>query len=173
MSISRLLVCHPAFCSAVLMTVLSVSTIAVAAEADDNLLARGEYLSRVAGCNDCHTAGYPEAAGNIPKSQWLLGANVGFQGPWGTSYPANLRLYFASLTEQEWLARARQPMLPPMPWFGLRDMSDDDLLAIYRFTRSLGAAGEKVPMASGPGQQVNTPYIEFFPKNLPMQATAH
>lgn len=172
MSVIRVLIGRPAFCVILMGALLSVSTLAVAAETGDESVARGEYLARVAGCNDCHTAGYPEAAGNIPMSQWLIGMDVGFQGPWGTSYPANLRLYFANMDEQQWLARARLPMLPPMPWFALRDMSDEDLLAIYRFIKSLGPAGEPVPAASGPGQPVTTPYIEFFPKNLPAQTAS-
>ncbi|MDO8272156.1 MAG: cytochrome C [Gammaproteobacteria bacterium] len=160
-------------CAALSGSLLSDSVLADATVSSAESIDRGEYLARIAGCNDCHTAGYPEAAGNIPKNQWLVGTDVGFKGPWGTSYPANLRLYFANNDEEQWLARARSPMLPPMPWIALRDMSDEDLLAIYRFVRSLGPAGEPVPVASGPDQPVNTPYIEFFPKNLPVQAASH
>jgi hypothetical protein len=75
-----------------------------------------------------------------------------------------------NITEEQWLARVRKPMGPPMPWFNLRDMTDSDLLAIYQFVRSLGPAGEPAPAAVGPGVAVTTPYIEFFPKNLPKQA---
>ena len=32
---------------------------------------------------------------------------VGFQGPWGTSYPANLRLTVQSMTETQWVRFAR------------------------------------------------------------------
>lgn len=161
---------RPAFHAILLGSVFSASALAAGGEAINDSIKRGEYLARVAGCNDCHTAGYPEKAGNIPKDQWLTGMDVGFQGPWGTSYPANLRLYFDNLDEEQWLKRARLPMLPPMPWFALRDMSEEDLLAIYHFVRSLGPAGEPVPVAVGPGLPANTPYIEFFPKNLPLHA---
>jgi mono/diheme cytochrome c family protein len=166
------LIRRPAFCAALLGLLLSTSALAETTKVGQASIVRGEYLARVAGCNDCHTTGYPEAAGAIPKDQWLMGMNVGFQGPWGTSYPTNLRLYFANLDEQQWLARARLPMLPPMPWFALRDMSDDDLLAIYHFVKSLGPAGEPTPSAIGPDQTVSTPYIEFFPKNLPLHAAS-
>lgn len=151
----------------------AVSAFSSAAEDIESAVARGQYLAKVAGCNDCHTRNYPETAGNVPLDQWLTGTDVGFQGPWGVSYPANLRLYFADLSEQQWLTRARMPMLPPMPWFALRDMSDEDLLAIYHFAQSLGPAGEPVPMAVAPHQPVATPYIEFVPKNLPTQAAQH
>lgn len=151
------------------VAVFSASAHAAGA-ADKQVLDRGRYLVGASGCNDCHTPGYPEAAGKIPPSQWLTGNPVGFHGPWGTSYPVNLRLYAQQVTEAQWLARVRQPMRPPMPWFNLRDMKDVDLVAMYRFIRALGPAGEPAPMAAAPGQAVVTPYIEFVPKNLPTQA---
>ena len=86
------------------------------------------------------------------------------------SYPANLRLYVQGMSESQWLARARQPMAPPMPWFNMRDMPDRDLIALYRFIRALGPAGEAMPSAAAPGETVATPYIDFVPKNLPMPA---
>lgn len=105
-------------------------------------------------------------AGNLPQSQWLLGNAVGFQGPWGTSYPVNLRLYVQDLSEQTWLAKVH----PPMPWFALRDMTDADLSAIYRCIRELGPAGKPAPVAVAPGSPVNTAFIDFMPKHLPRQA---
>lgn len=137
---------------------------------DARVIERGKYLARVGGCNDCHTPGYMQAEGKVPENLWLTGAPLGFQGPWGTSYPANLRLYMDKLSEPQWLARARQPMRPPMPWFNLREMSDKDLVALYRYVRSLGPAGEPAPVAVAPGMPVATPYIEFVPKNPPSQA---
>ncbi len=133
---------------------------------------RGRYLVATSGCNDCHTPGYAEASGAVPVANWLTGTMVGFLGPWGTTYPANLRLKVQAITEDEWLVKARQPTRPPMPWFNLRDMSDEDLRAIYRFVRSLGPAGEPEPPYAAPGQVVATPYIDFVPKNLPRQARA-
>jgi len=114
--------------------------------------------------------GYPESGGKTPRSEWLTGNPVGFQGPWGTTYPANLRLLVQSLTEAQWLARAHAPMRPPMPWFSLQAMSDNDLRAIYRFVRHLGPKGAPAPAYAAPGQAVNTPYIVFVPQNLPKQA---
>jgi mono/diheme cytochrome c family protein len=139
--------------------------------ADSRTVERGRYLVGVGACHDCHTPGFNEAAGNVAKSQWLVGSSVGFQGPWGTSYPVNLRLYVQNLNEAQWLARVRQPMRPPMPWFNLRDMKDDDLVAMYRFMRSLGPLGEPAPVAAAPGQKVTTPYFDFVPKNLPQHAS--
>jgi mono/diheme cytochrome c family protein len=139
---------------------------------DNATLARGRYIVATSGCNDCHTAGYPQAAGKIPESEWLTGNPVGFSGPWGTSYPANLRHSAQAMTEAAWMKRARSELLPPMPWFALRDMSDADVSAVYRYIRSLGAKGQPAPAYVPPGQKVATPYIEFVPKNLPKQAAA-
>lgn len=137
------------------------------AQVDAASIARGRYIVSISGCNDCHTAGYSETGGAVPQSDWLLGKPVGFRGPWGVSYPANLRLTVQGMTEAEWLRFARVERLPPMPWFALRDMSDDDLRSMYRFVRSLGAKGERMPASLAPNANVSTPYIEFTPKNLP------
>lgn len=121
--------------------VWSVAAAAAQPAAQTEALQRGPYLVQIGGCNDCHTAGYAEQAGAIPEAEWLKGTAVGFQGPRGTSYPSKLRLALEALSEEQWLAFARVPRLPPMPWFNLRDMSDADLRAMYRHVRSLGAAG--------------------------------
>ena len=60
-------------------------------EPDSRQIERGRYLVKISGCNDCHTAGYAMTGGNIPESQWLMGDKLGWRGPWGTTYPANLR----------------------------------------------------------------------------------
>jgi mono/diheme cytochrome c family protein len=139
------------------------------AAAADPAVKRGQYLVQIGGCNDCHTAGYAQTAGKVPVSEWLTGAPIGFRGPWGTSYAANLRLTLTALTEEQWLTFARVPRRPPMPWFNLRDMSDDDLRAMYRFIRDLGPKGERAPAAAAPGVTVNTPVIVFEPQ---METTA-
>jgi mono/diheme cytochrome c family protein len=130
---------------------------------------RGRYIAVIGGCNDCHTVGYPERGGQVPDSDWLTGLGVGFNGPWGTTYPANLRLLAASISEDEWVARARRPTRPPMPWFNLAAMSEPDLRALYQFVRSLGAKGEPAPAYAAPGDLVKTPVIVFVPQTLPQR----
>lgn len=139
---------------------------------NQKMLERGRYVAATSGCNDCHTVGYPESGGKIPEMEWLTGSPVGFNGPWGTTYPANLRLLAQQLSEQQWMLRARSEMRPPMPWFSLRDMKDEDLRALYQYIRSLGAKGDMAPAYVPPGQKIATPYFEFVPKNLPKQARA-
>jgi len=78
---------------------------------------------------------------------------------------ANLHLTVHSLTEAQWLVFARSERRPPMPWFNLRDMSDRDLVDIYRYIRSLGPAGTMAPAPVAPGGKASTPLIDFVPHN--------
>jgi mono/diheme cytochrome c family protein len=132
-----------------------------AEEATAKQVERGRYLVRTTGCNDCHTPGYIENAGRLDESRWLIGNALGWQGPWGTTYPANLRLLTQGLTADQWLLTARRQTRPPMPWFSLRDMTDADLLAIYHFTRSLGPAGRAAPAFLPPGKSAHTPVVKI------------
>lgn len=123
---------------------------------------RGRYLVTIAGCNDCHTAGYADAAGKIPEKDWLTGDRIGWRGPWGTTYASNLRLYMQQLSEEQWVMIARAvEWRPPMPWYILREMTDQDLRAIYRFIRKLGPAGQEAPAFLPPTQEPPDPYIVF------------
>jgi len=142
--------------------IMLVSSVASAAEPAQ--LARGKYLVTIGGCNDCHTAGYLQNDAKVPESEWLRGQPVGYQGPWGTTYPANLRLVMSRLSEDQWLLHARAKRLPPMPWFNLAQMTDGDLKAVYAYVRSLGEPGVAVPAYVPPGGKVTTPYFVFVPQ---------
>lgn len=127
-----------------------------------SVLARGEYLIRTTGCNDCHTAGYADAQGNLDQAQWLTGSPVGFKGPWGTTYPSNLRLKLAAMDESQWLEYSGTLITRPlMPDFALRAMSVDDRRAMFRFIKSLGPGGQPAPTYLPPGQQPQPPYFEL------------
>lgn len=122
----------------------------------------GRYLSRIAGCNDCHTPGYLLTEGKVPETLWLTGEKFGWRGLWGTTYASNLRLFITALTEDQWVATARGlKARPPMPWFNLNLMHEKDLKAIYQYVRYLGPAGEAAPAYVPPGQEPNTPYALF------------
>jgi mono/diheme cytochrome c family protein len=131
----------------------------------DGSISHGRYLVTITGCHDCHTPGHARSGGHAPAANWLTGSAVGYQGPWGVSYPANLRLTVQSMTEAQWLIFARAEKRPPMPWFSLRDMSDQDLIDIYRYIRSLGPAGVPAPSAVAPGGKASTPYIVLEPRS--------
>ena len=137
----------------------------VAATSD---LEAGRYLVIVGGCNDCHTAGYLQTEGNVPESEWLLGSPIGWRGPWGTTYPANLRLTTQNLTEDAFVTVLHtRKALPPMPWMNTAKLSDRDARAIYRYIRSLGPKGEVMPAPVPPDVEPTTPYLDLMPKNLP------
>jgi len=138
----------------------AVASLPATSLSDADLLARGDYLVRIAGCNDCHTPGYAEAGGKVARDTWLVGSPMGFHGPWGTTYPSNLRLRMQQLTEAQWMEySANLRTRPIMPDFAVRDMSEDDRRAIYRFVRSLGAAGQPAPDALPPGTTPPAPYF--------------
>jgi mono/diheme cytochrome c family protein len=148
--------------AAALAVVMAIPDVAAANEEEDPAVDHGRYMVRIAGCNDCHTAGYAPSGGAVPESEWLKGDTLGWRGPWGTTYAGNLRLLAAGISEEQWLKLARTAQYrPPMPWFALRDMSDDDLVAIYRLLRHLGPAGEPVPPWVPPGQDPAGPYVQF------------
>jgi len=135
---------------------------ASAATGEQELVERGRYLSKIAGCNDCHTSGYLLSEGKVPEAQWLTGDSFGWRGPWGTTYAVNLRLFMANLSEDEWLVTAKNlKARPPMPWYSLNEMHDDDLRAIYHYVRHLGPGGNEAPGYVPPDQEPAPPYAQF------------
>lgn len=124
----------------------------------------GRYLIRVSGCNDCHTPGYPQSGGRIPESEWLKGSGTGFYGPWGTTYPHNLRRTVAAMSEDDWVEMLNtREALPPMPWPSVRAMAEADKRAVYRYIKSLPLEGDPAPTALPPGQIPTTPYENMMP----------
>jgi mono/diheme cytochrome c family protein len=129
---------------------------------DMNKVERGRYLVKIAGCNDCHTPGYLLSEGKVPETVWLTGDRFGWRGPWGTTYASNLRLFVNAVTEDQWVAASRVlKARPPMPWFSLNIMHEEDLRAIYQFIRYLGPGGEAAPAYVPPDQEPKTPYALF------------
>ena len=134
------------------------------ASAGEDLVKRGRYVVEIGGCNDCHTPGYAEQGGQLPVNQWLTGNPVGFKGPWGITFPVNLRLLMQSMTEDQWVAKARTfATRPPMPWFNVRLMTETYQRAVYQFIRSLGPAGTSAPQYVPPGTVTKNMFIPFVP----------
>ncbi|WP_225589223.1 cytochrome c family protein [Pseudoxanthomonas sp. PXM01] len=138
----------------------AMASLPAQAPSEADLLARGEYLVRIAGCNDCHTPGYAQAGGEVAKDAWLVGSPMGFNGPWGTTYATNLRLRMQELSEAQWMEySANLRTRPMMPDFAVRAMTEDDRRAIYRFVHALGTAGQPAPEALPPGTPPPAPYF--------------
>jgi mono/diheme cytochrome c family protein len=147
-----------------LLIVLGWSAAGGAAMAVDKAgeIKRGRYLVQTAGCNDCHTPGYAAKEGKVDEKLWLTGDMLGWAGPWGTTYATNLRLLMSRMTQKEWLVHSRtMKPRPPMPWFNVHAMTDDDLRAIYSYTRSLGPGGAPEPAYVPPGKKAAGPVVQF------------
>jgi len=98
----------------------------------------------------------------VTSKEWAwAGAvtNTAFSGPWGTSYAFNLtpdeHTGIGIWTEDIFIKTIRtgrhwgvsRPILPPMPWFNYRQMTDDDLRSVYAYLRSIPAVRNRVPDA--------------------------
>ena len=149
------------------MGMVSTSLVASAAwstrsDPKTDMIERGRYIAKIAGCNDCHTPGYLISDGNVSEELWLSGDTFGWRGPWGTTYGSNLRLFVSTMSENEWVQTAKTlKRLPPMPWFNLNSMTEHDLRALYQFILSLGDVGEPAPDYLSPNQEPNPPYAIF------------
>ncbi len=140
-------------------------TLAVAGEVS---VERGKQVSIVGGCNDCHTAGYNESGGQIDPATALKGTAIGWQGPWGTTYPANIRLVVAGKTEDEFVAYAKTfKARPPMPYYNVHAMDESDIRSLYQYVKSLGAPGDPMPNALPPGVDPKTPFYVAAPPQMP------
>lgn len=136
-----------------------------AAAADGVSVEEGQRVAIVGGCHDCHTDGYAASGGRIDPENALRGSAVGFRGPWGTTYPANLRLTLAKMSEDEFVGYGRTVKTrPPMPWFNMHAMREGELRSFYRYVKSLGEPGMPAPQYAEPGDEPITPFIVFEPQ---------
>jgi hypothetical protein len=85
-------------------------------------------------------------------------------GPWGVSFALNLTPDVATgigeWSEETFIQAMRtgkhqgQPngrdILPPMPWFNLKEMTDDDLKALWAYLRSIPPIKNQVPLPEPP-----------------------
>ena len=158
---------------------------APAAMTQEQKIARGKYLTTIGSCLDCHT---PGTFYNAPDTtRWLSGSELGWVGPWGTSYAANLtpdmETGIGSYTEDDivnvfrhGVKKSGAPVMPPMPWPNLSHLSDEDAYAIAAFLKSLPPVVHKVPALVPPGKNAGGSLIVFPPppawdaKNLPPPA---
>jgi mono/diheme cytochrome c family protein len=95
----------------------------------------------------------------VTPGKWYLANShlTGWVGPWGISYAANLSPHEATgignWTEEIFIKSLRtgkhmgvgRPILPPMPWQTIGQMTDEDLSAILAYLKSLPAINNKVP----------------------------
>lgn len=152
------------------VTILSVAfcTVSGFASAGEVSAARGAQVAIVGGCHDCHSLGYAESGGKVDPAVALTGTSMGYQGPWGTTYPANLRMVAKKMTQEEFLAFAKTfEARPPMPWFNIHAMDDSDIASLYLYLVSFDDPGKPAPDYVPPGQMPKTPYLVFAPPQMP------
>ncbi len=97
---------------------------------------------------------------NVIKQGWaLLNADLtAAAGPWGVSYAANLTsddTGIGNWSEENFIRAIRKgkfkglegsrDLLPPMPWFVYRNMTDEDLKSIYAYLKTVPAVENVVP----------------------------
>ena len=101
----------------------------------------------------------------LPPGPWLwLGAatNTAFAGPWGVSFAANLRpdpeTGLGRWTEAMFMQAMRtgrhegkgRKILPPMPYFMIGALNDDDIRALFAYLQSLPPVQNRVPQPVDP-----------------------
>jgi mono/diheme cytochrome c family protein len=103
----------------------------------------------------------------LQPGNWMLIAPdlTSFIGPWGISYAANLTsdstTGIGAWRLDEFVGTMRtgrhlgqpggRPILPPMPWQGIGQYTDEDLKAIFTYLQSLPPISNKVPVPASPG----------------------
>ncbi len=152
------------------------------------LVARGEYLVTIVGCDDCHSpkhmgakgpelipelrlSGYTKGSKLPPvdvqsvKNGWALFSPdlTAAVGPWGISYASNItsdQTGIGNWKEENFIRAMREgkakgiegnrSLLPPMPWFNLKNMTDEDLKSIFAYLKTTKPVDNAVPMPVPP-----------------------
>jgi hypothetical protein len=117
-------------------------------------------------------SGHPQAEKLAPilKTQdWMLFNNglTAFVGPWGLSYAANLTPDDTGIGNwkfEQFMTAIRKgkskglegnrPLLPPMPWEMYKNMTDEDLLSIFTYLKSLPPVNNLVPAPVAPDKLI-------------------
>jgi len=107
----------------------------------------------------------------MPQAQpsdgpWLVSmaaTNTAFAGPWGVSFAANLtpdeltgtgawteEIFMNTIRSGKHWGQSRD-LLPPMPWFNYRKMTDEDLKSVFAYLRTIPAHHNAVPLPIPPG----------------------
>lgn len=140
-----------------------------ASAADDAKLKRGQYLTTIMGCADCHTPGVflgkPDFARN------LAGSDVGFAIPglgyfWGPNLTPDDATGLGAWSEDEIVAALRtgarpdgRILAPSMPWRGYGVLTDDDAYAIAAYLKSMAPIRNDAEVAPvGWGETPKAPY---------------
>jgi mono/diheme cytochrome c family protein len=123
----------------------------------------GAYVATITGCHDCHT---PGTLFGVPDFQRALsGSELGWQGPWGTTFPRNLtpdqETGIGKWSEDEIIQTLRTGKRPdgsdlkaPMPWPYTASMTPRDIRSLAMYLKSLPPVHHVNLEAIPPGQKV-------------------
>jgi cytochrome c553 len=116
---------------------------------------RGKYLISISPCGDCHT---PLAKGQ-PNAALAFAGGAPLYGPWGnvasaniTPDPSGIPYYDEALflsTIRTGYVKARK-LSQIMPWHMFRNLTDEDLKAIFAFLKTLPPIKHRVDNAEPP-----------------------
>jgi hypothetical protein len=95
----------------------------------------------------------------VAPGKWILMNQhlTAFAGPWGTTYAANItpdeQTGIGLWKEENFVNAMRtgkhmgegRPIMPPMPWPGVAQMTDDDLKAVFAYLKSIKPISNPVP----------------------------
>jgi hypothetical protein len=101
----------------------------------------------------------PVPPGVLGPDRWgalVMPTLTAWAGPWGVSFTANLTpdpSGLAGWTPEQFIQTMRtgkhlgigRPILPPMPWYDIGQLTDDDLRAIFAFLRTVRPVQNPVP----------------------------
>jgi mono/diheme cytochrome c family protein len=163
--------------ASLLLAICFASATDAPSAANADLIQHGRYLVRIAGCNDCHTAGFAPSGGKVPRRRSGCSAtssDLPAPGVRPTRPACDLRL--ANMEVAAFRAYARALVTrPPMPYWAVNAVSDRDLDALYAFVKSPGPAGEPAPAALPPGSAATGAVVRFPaapPETQPPQRVA-
>jgi mono/diheme cytochrome c family protein len=146
------------------------------AHASDRQIARGKYLVRVSGCNDCHTPGY--FFGKPDATRYLGGSDVGFAIPnlgvfVGPNLTPDKTTGLGTWTTKQIVTALTTGKLPDgrilapiMPWRAFANYTKADAYAIAAYLKSLPPVDHKVPGPFGPKEKVPVFVMTVLPPNV-------
>ena len=117
---------------------------------------RGQYLATLGNCGFCHT---PVNQQGLPMTELAFAGGLQFKGPWGELSSANITtdasgisyydeaLFVTALKTGHVGARKLNSL---MPWGYFRNMTDEDLKAIYAYLRTLPPVKHRVDNTEPP-----------------------
>lgn len=117
-------------------------------------------------------SGHPADMPLAPYDKTLIGPWIYFSsdltaavGPWGTSFSANLtpsesgignwteEQFMNALTKGQFMGMENtRPIMPPMPWQEIKNMTTDDLKSIFAYLKTIPAVDNVVPAYIPPAQ---------------------